>query len=1746
MPESESPEARKYDLPPSPPAAPRGPGAASPRGTSPALSTAAPGSSAGSAAPSAPAASSNSPYGPLKHSFNSVSESPSMSFSGSSELAGNTPEERERAALSHLESALQQQMVAFERHTALQQEAGEALQHAQAVLATLTRTDLSPGAAPEGNHHTSDVGADDFCVLPLPKEDPAAYLPEVSPHAAAGPPAPTPLTATALEGLNALGTAEVPQLSASTDPNGRSKQELVEFQVQLLQKYKHQLKLKAEEFLTMAETLMRRCRKLVDAHSPHPVNARLNTLLENWHTYRFEDAASSRHSSAFEQVDEADELSALDTLADDLVFMTDTTLSKLVRRLEVERRRLEGCLPAYGHRTAFLKALITTKILLVKGSVCGGHRFLVPQLVMEALPAMNAGRVICCTRDEPAAALLAHHAALDLGFKLGAQVGLLTGHQAGKLLSMDSLLIFTTALHLCALMCDPENVGAMRQTCVVVDGVESHAWEIDLLLSMLRLQQRRGGLRRIVMMANSPNFAAVQPFYRRAGRTVSEVEVVSPLGHVHIAWQGRETADLELCAAIVRAVAALHTRQAPQGDVLAFVPTPQDAHRCVELLHQHAHGQPDFPEYAALAFHELSPPETYQTVVHGGQGARLVIFATAIAEACGPLPRVTFVVDSGKALTERWDPALGTTVQSIGWVSRKRCARRSLLCASQITVGQRCFSSPERQCVRLFSQAQFEELPADNPVGLQSCDLTLAVLLLLAFGVDDVLEFECIVPMPHEAVQAALDNARRLGALRKGKLTDLGAQLVVRLALQPSVARFLMEGILRKCQSEAVTLVCLLAQCTPFSPHLPGDQSARRKAAGPKAQASSDNDLMVLLRTYQQWQAAAHRDRKATSRDPDLVSCTFAAVEKAIPLLWNQVTQLSPSLSPPVVLRTASGVQTDGLLHSLLCAMLLAAFPRNVAVFTGHRRSGYRLGVEGPPQYAHLHPDSVVSGNGTIWPRWVVYYQILNVDGDQFLRHVCVLNNVDEVFTALEAQPSHQGAVAFWRSLENEVVSKVSVPCGVEQILRKVVGDKRSGLAGLEASVSRELGCLCVIDVDRRLQALLIHVPFRFHRPAADLGRAAVAQARQALRDEDIEALLGTQGSGLRVVLAGGALARAVLLPNDYRALRVTARRLQAPVRAPASSVLQLPTPQDAPQGRFRRWMQRVFGPATGAPPSNGPRSVMTEDALESLDGDDACSISEEEWLRRSMPLYLAKYGRAQLGDVARAAHGAAEARVFFQSADDARTAFWELNHKSDEGFLLQLQPEHWRETHPDVPSPSDATAPLKLCTRLFLYWAPTEARRASSTYTPQAAKVKVALRTLLTGTNSDAPEDVHVLQMVGFSGHAYAEYLRHWTAHKVQRALHGKKFTLEGVERTLTLRLENSCALVVLRDVYAVTEEALQPILRHSHVESEVVAGAAVVQFVLRSNSVQQLYQVRQQLCAATQGAPYVTELQNRVVLRRLFGPWGTQLAQRVRDETHAFIHLDARLRTVTVYGTEPAKAAASRLLTDALARVSTKLVGHLQPAFIRYLLKSYGYHLEGLRIACNAVSVGVRGTSLLLEGEEPSLQSALQLISMEQAVLSQVPADITAGSGNERCAVCSDSLGSDCVYPSLCGHGHCLECMQALFHTAISERKLPLTCGFWDCDAFIAIRDVQSICDETQWAQVVEMATAALVQACPDTLQFCPTPGCPAVYRRPREREPGVFHCPECTRAVCTGCHADAHPSVACNQLPPPLAPP
>ena len=56
---------------------------------------------------------------------------------------------------------------------------------------------------------------------------------------------------------------------------------------------------------------------------------------------------------------------------------------------------------------------------------------------------------------------------------------------------------------------------------------------------------------------------------------------------------------------------------------------------------------------------------------------------------------------------------------------------------------------------------------------LQSADLTLPVLMLLAMGVDDVFEFNAIVPMPHDGLRDAISNAKQLQVQGQGPRTVL-------------------------------------------------------------------------------------------------------------------------------------------------------------------------------------------------------------------------------------------------------------------------------------------------------------------------------------------------------------------------------------------------------------------------------------------------------------------------------------------------------------------------------------------------------------------------------------------------------------------------------------------------------------------------------------------------------------------------------------------------------------------------------------------------------------------------------------------------------------------------------------------------------------------------------------------------------------------------------------------------------------
>ena len=95
----------------------------------------------------------------------------------------------------------------------IQQATADALMHAQSVRLTLTHDD-EPRPTRSRSSSTDSIGS--YCLLPLPSEDPSAYMPDVKGRGHTRNVINTAvLSNIALDSLTVLGSAEFPQLSSN-------------------------------------------------------------------------------------------------------------------------------------------------------------------------------------------------------------------------------------------------------------------------------------------------------------------------------------------------------------------------------------------------------------------------------------------------------------------------------------------------------------------------------------------------------------------------------------------------------------------------------------------------------------------------------------------------------------------------------------------------------------------------------------------------------------------------------------------------------------------------------------------------------------------------------------------------------------------------------------------------------------------------------------------------------------------------------------------------------------------------------------------------------------------------------------------------------------------------------------------------------------------------------------------------------------------------------------------------------------------------------------------------------------------------------------------------------------------------------------------------------------------------------------------------------------------------------------------
>jgi len=488
-------------------------------------------------------------------------------------------------------------------------------------------------------------------------------------------------------------------------------------------------------------------------------------------------------------------------------------------------------------------ALRATGAVVLKAPTGSGKTTRVPPALLDA---GVQGTVLVLEPRRMAARAAARRIAAERGGRVGEEIGYQVRFErkAGK---RTRLLVITEGILLRMLQDDPllEGIGA-----VVFDEFHERSLNSDLALALA--QRVRSEVRddlQLVVMSATLDPAPIAAYLDDA--TVIETQGRShPVEVEH--FTPRQGAYLEMT--VHSALLELVPRT--QGDVLVFLPGAGEIERARRALLPRGERdgtEPVFPQAEVLTLFGAMDAKAQDAVLEPGTNQRIIL-ATNVAETSLTVPGVRAVIDSGLERVPRVDPSVGLPRLELVRIGRESADQRA---------GRAGRTAPG-VCVRLWSQPEDARLAPRRTPEILRADLAGAVLQLLAFGERDVASFPWFEPPPAHALAAATTLLERLGALRDGRITRIGAAMA-RLPLHPRLARLVVAA---KELGHGARLAHAAAQISEAGPRAPDPRQIKRISAQlerliGKTHARGSPEEAVLRGIL-----AAYPDRVARRREP--------------------------------------------------------------------------------------------------------------------------------------------------------------------------------------------------------------------------------------------------------------------------------------------------------------------------------------------------------------------------------------------------------------------------------------------------------------------------------------------------------------------------------------------------------------------------------------------------------------------------------------------------------------------------------------------------------------------------------------------------------------------------------------------------------------------------------------------------------------------------------------------------------------
>ncbi|CAH8353671.1 unnamed protein product [Eruca vesicaria subsp. sativa] len=1409
-------------------------------------------------------------------------------------------------------------------------------------------------------------------------------------------------------------------------------------------------------------------------------------------------------------------------------------IHSLIRR---ECRRLEDGLPIYAYRRNILKRIHGEQVMVLIGETGSGKSTQLVQFLADS--GVAAGESIVCTQPRKIAALTLADRVKDESNGCYEEDSVRCTPAFSSTEQISSKVVFMTDN--CLLQHYIKDRSLSGVSCVIIDEAHERSLNTDLLLALLKdLMCRRIDLRLVIMSATADAYQLSDYFFGCGilcvtGRNFPVEIIYAPSDAEGTSVVGRIAPYADN---VVKKAVEVHKTE-KEGTILAFLTSQAEVEWACERFIA--------PSAVALPLHgKLSFEEQFR-VFQNHPGKRKVIFATNIAETSLTIPGVKYVIDSGMAKESKYEPRTGMSILKVCQVSQSSARQRA---------GRAGRTEPGR-CYRLYSKHDFESMSLNQEPEIRRVHLGVALLRILALGVDNIADFDFVdAPVP-EAIAMAVRNLVQLGAvIEKNGVLELTQEghCLVKLGLEPKLGKLILGCFRRRMGKEGIVLAAVMANASSIFCRV-GSLDDKMKADCLKVQFCNPNgDLFTLLSVYKEWASLPRERRNKWCWENSLNAKSMRRCEETVKELEICIERELSLVSPSYWVWNPT--DRDKKHENSLKMVILASLAENVAMYTGYDQLGYEVALTG--QQVQLHPSCSLLSFGQK-PNWVVFGELLSV-ADQYL--VCVTAFDFEALSMLDPPPpfdaSHMDA---WRLRVEKVVGCSST------LLKRFCGKSNHGLLSI---VSRARS-LCVderinIQVDIDQNEILLYAPPHDMDKVSALVSDALECEKKWMRNECLEKYIHN-GRGQVPMALFGSGAQIKHLEVDQRFLTVDVfyygdsfvddrellRFLEKKIDGCICSIHKFAgNKQDCDEkdkwGRITLLTPEIAMKATEIQRFDFNGSVVK--LFPSLANGGGM------FKMPSFPSVTAMIRWPQRESTGRGVLKcpAGDVHSVFAGISDivigTRYARFETDHRYSDSILItnidsglleadvldalefytgRTDLEFFLLRRKSVRCPPPTVCADMLHKRIF-------ACMSSSSPEPNCVQVKVF---------EPKESDYFMRALITFDGRLHLE------AAKALQELDGE--VLPGCLSWQQIKCEQKfqSSIICPASVYNIVKRQLNVKLASFerqrggtwHLEP-THSGAYRVR--ISAYATKPISEMRRSLEELIRGRPINHPGLTPRVLHHLSSRDGVILMRKIQHETETYIILDRHNLTVRICGSEEKIAAAEQELVRSLLayherqQLEIRLRGpQLRPDLMKEVVNRFGPELQGIKEKVNGVDLklNTRYHVIQVHGSVEMRQEVEKIVyelAREGSEPGGKPDDIEV-----ECPICLCEVDDGYALEG-CSHLFCKACL--LEQLEVSMRNFdafPILCSHTDCGAPIVLADMRALLSQEKLDELFRASLSSFVTTSDGNFRFCSTPDCPSVYRVAGPRESGEpFICGACNSETCRRCHLEYHPYITCER--------